>query len=339
MQAMIASQQDRRLLDQVRDALRVKHYSSKTERTYTAWIRRFILFHGKRHPREMGASEVERFLTHLATQDCVSASTQNQALAGILFLYRHILHIDIGDVDAVRAKKSKSLPAVLTVDEVARLLQNLDGAYRLVCEILYGGGLRVMEGLRLRVKDLDLERCVVSVREAKSGRDRVAPLARCVVDSLRLHLAKAKAQHDEDLHRGFGCVELPFALARKTPCAERDWAWQYVFPSASLSRDPRSGAMRRHHLHASSVQRAVAQAARRAGLSKPVGPHTLRHSFATHMLEAGYDIRTIQEILGHRDVKTTMVYTHVLNRGGRGVTSPLDSQARWANSVSRSDAG
>lgn len=319
---------EKKLLEQARDLMRIKHYALKTEQTYLNWMERYIRFHQMRHPREMGAPEVTAFLSNLAVQGHVSASTQNQALAGILFMYRSVLGINLDGVDAVRAHGDRHLPTVLSIEEVQSLLNNLNGTYRLISELLYGGGLRLMEGLRLRVKDVDLARCEITVRETKSNRDRKAPLARRVVEPLRAHLAVVKAQHERDLLAGFGTVELPYALERKYPNAEREWGWQYVFPAAGFSTDPRSGAVRRHHIYESSVQRAVATAARQTHIAKPVGPHTLRHSFATHMLEAGYDIRTIQEILGHKDVKTTMIYTHVMNRGGLGVVSPLDRNAK-----------
>lgn len=319
---------EKKLLEQARDLMRIKHYALKTEYTYLMWMERYIRFHKLRHPRDMGAPEVTAFLSSLAVQDRVSASTQNQALAGILFLYRNVLSIELEGIEAVRARGDRHLPTVLSIEEVQNLLTKLTGTYRLICDVLYGGGLRLMEGLRLRVKDVDLDRCEITVRETKSNRDRKAPLARRVVEPLRAHLAVVKAQHDRDLLAGFGTVELPYALDRKYPNADKAWAWQYVFPTAGMSTDPRSGAVRRHHIYESSVQRAVSTAARQAQIAKPVGPHTLRHSFATHMLEAGYDIRTIQEILGHKDVKTTMVYTHVMNRGGLGVVSPLDRNAK-----------
>ena len=318
----------RRLLDQVRDAVRVRHYSYRTEQAYVGWIRRFVIFHGKRHPAEMGAPEVGGFLSALATECGVSASTQNQALAALLFLYREVLGIEVGWLDdLVRAKRPQRLPVVLGRAEVEALLAQLAGVPWVMAMLLYGSGLRLMECHRLRVKDLDLTRREVLVREAKGGRERVTMLAARVVDPLRAHLDAVATRHVRDLAAGHGRVLLPGVLARKYPTADREWGWQWVFPASRLSLDPRSGAWRRHHLHESVLQRAIHGAARAARLARPVGPHTLRHCFATHLLEAGYDIRTVQELLGHRDVSTTMIYTHVLNRGGRAVESPADRLA------------
>lgn len=322
-------------MDDVRARLRAKHYAYKTEQSYCGWIKRFILWSGKRHPRDMGAAEVTAYLTHLAVDQHVSAGTQNQALAALLFLYREMLGRDLPGIDAVRARTDQHLPTVLTVEETAAVMGHLRGVYRLMAELLYGAGLRLNEVLRLRVKDLDLNMRTVTIRDAKSNRDRVAPLADRLIDPLRLHLAVVEAQHTADLAAGYGSVELPGALDRKYPGAEYAWAWQYVFPAAHYSTDPRSGSVRRHHIFESSVQRAVKEAARQAGISKPVGPHTFRHCFATHLLQSGVDIRTVQEVLGHKDVKTTMIYTHVLNRNGLAVTSPLD---RFANVFSQANA-
>ena len=314
-----------RLLNRVRDKIRLKHYSIRTEQAYTDWIKRFVLFHKKRHPTDMGAAEVEEFLTHLAVAGKVSASTQNQAKSALLFLYREVLAMELPWLDEVaKAKSAKRLPVVLTVAETLRLLDRMDGTAGLIARLLYGSGMRVMEGARLRVKDIDFERCELIVREGKGNKDRVTMLPQSLVASLKLHLARVKALHQEELSVGLGEVYMPFALSRKYPSAGREWHWQYVFPAAKRSVDPRSGIERRHHVSDQSVQRAVRQAARDAGLNKPVTPHTLRHSFATHLLQSGYDIRTVQELLGHKDVQTTMIYTHVLNRGGRGVVSPLD---------------
>lgn len=315
----------RRLLDQVRDAVRVRHYSYRTEQAYVAWIRRFILFHGTRHPAEMGEGEIRRFLTALAVERQVSASTQNQALAALLFLYREVLGRDPGWIDeVVRAKRPQRLPVVLTRAEVARLLAALDGTMWIAAMILYGGGLRVIEALRLRVHDLDFERGEILVRHGKGGRDRVTVLPAALAGPMATHLDAVRRRHAADLAAGYGEARLPNALGRKYPGAGREWGWQWVFPAARICTDPRFGPPTRHHLHETAIQKAIHAAARRAGLAQAVGPHTLRHCFATHLLEDGYDIRTVQELLGHRDVKTTMIYAHVLNRGGRGVSSPAD---------------
>jgi integron integrase len=314
-----------RLLDQVRQTARLRHLSLRTERAYTGWVYRFVVFHGKRHPSSMGAVEVRRFLSHLAAAGRVSASTQNQALCALLFLYRDVLQLDLGRVDeVVRARRTRRIPAVLTRDEVRLVLAHLDGTHALIAGLLYGGGLRLMEALRLRVKDLDFARNAVVVRQGKGDKDRVVMLPGTLKERLREHLASVRVLHERDLRNGLGAVELPNALARKKPGAERWWTWQYVFPSERLSTDPRSGRRGRHHVSESSVQKAIARAVRLAGVPKTAGCHTLRHSFATHLLEDGYDIRTVQELLGHADVRTTMIYTHVLNRGGKGVRSPLD---------------
>lgn len=315
-----------RLLDRVRDRLRLKHYSLRTETAYLGWIRRYILFHGKRHPADMGKAEAEAFLSSLAVERNVSASTQSQALSALLFLYREVLELELPWLDDVtRAKKPVRLPTVLTRAETLALLEKIENAeLHLIVSLLYGSGLRLLEGLRLRVKDVELARKEIVVREGKGGKDRVTMIPLQLVEPLRAQMARTKAVHESDLARGKGEVWLPDALAVKYPNAARALGWQYVFPAAGFSTDPRSGAVRRHHVDEKRVQRAVKQAALRAGIVKPVSPHTLRHSFATHLLEGGYDIRTVQELLGHADVSTTMIYTHVLNKGGRGVTSPLD---------------
>jgi integron integrase len=314
-----------KLLEQYRERLRVKHYSLRTEDAYLHWVRRYIYFHGKRHPQEMGGSEVEAFLSHLATEGRVSPSTQNQALAALLFLYREVLEKELPWMDGmVRAKCPARVPVVLTENEVRALLAQLDGTRWLASSLLYATGMRLLEGLRLRVKDVDFERREITVRDGKGGRDRRTMLPERLIEPLRSHLARVKVLHERDLAEGFGEVYLPFALARKYPKAGRSWPWQYVFPAGSRSVDPLDGVVRRHHLDEKVVQRAVSHAARKAGIAKPVSPHVLRHSFATHLLDGGYDIRTVQELLGHKDVSTTMIYTHVLNRGGRGVRSPLD---------------
>ena len=304
----------KKLLDQVRDALRLKHYSIRTENSYVDWIRRYILFHHKRHPAEMGTAEIEAFLTHLAVEEHVAASTQNQALSALLFLYREVLHQDPGPIDALRARKPKRLPTVLTRDEVQRVIAQMSGTHQLMAKLLYGSGLRLMECLRLRVKDVDFTMRTITVRDGKGGQDRVTILPDSLIPPLQEHLQAVKALHNQDLAQGYGAVYLPDALERKYPNTNKEWGWQYLFPATRLSVDPRSGAVRRHHLDESGLQKAIRQAAQRAGISKPVSPHTLRHSFATHLLQAGYDIRTVQELLGHKDVKTTMIYTHVLQR-------------------------
>lgn len=314
-----------KLLDQVRDKLRVKHYSIRTEQTYLDWIKRYIYFHGKRHPKDLGARDIEAFLTHLAVAGKVAASTQNQAKSALLFLYREVLEINLPWLENVtQAKAPKRLPVVLTVSEVQAVLSRLSGTHALIASLLYGGGMRLMEAVRLRVKDVDFARHEIIVREGKGFKDRVTMLPESVTAALKAHLVKVKALHDEDLGQGYGEVYLPFALDKKYPNAGREWGWQYVFPSKNLSVDPLSGKTRRHHVDEKGVQRAVKQAVRDAELTKPATPHTLRHSFATHLLQAGYDIRTVQELLGHSDVSTTMIYTHVLNKGGKGVVSPLD---------------
>lgn len=314
-----------RLLDQVRERCRVKHYSLRTEQAYTHWIRRYILFHGKRHPRDMGAPQVEAFLTHLAVQEDVAPSTQNQALAGILFLYRDVLGIELPWLDGVtRAKKPPRLPVVLNRDEVRALLAQLDGVNWLLASLMYGSGLRLMEALRLRVKDVDLERREVTVREGKGGKDRRTMLPGTLVEPLTRQREKVAAIHALDRDNNLAAVYLPHALSRKYPNAGKELAWQFLFPASQPGIDPRSGIRRRHHLHESAVQRAIKGAVRAAGILKPASSHTLRHSFATHLLEDGYDIRTVQELLGHSDVRTTQIYTHILNRGGLAVRSPLD---------------
>ena len=314
-----------KLLEQLRESLRVRHYSLRTEDAYVDWARRFILFHAKRHPRDMGAPEVQAFLTHLAVDRQVSPSTQNQAKAALLFLYRHLLQVDLpwlGEV--VQAKRQMRLPVVLTPGEVRTLFDQMEGGMALLAQVLYGTGMRLMEGLRLRVKDVEFERREIVIRDGKGGKDRITMLPERLAEPLRAHLDKVRALHERDLEEGLGEVYLPDALAAKCKAAPRAWGWQWVFPSALRSVDPRSGAIRRHHLQPESVQKAVRLAARAGELVKPITPHVLRHSFATHLLAAGYDIRTVQELLGHKDVATTMIYTHVLNRGGRGVASPLD---------------
>ncbi|MDR2208105.1 MAG: integron integrase [Azoarcus sp.] len=315
-----------KLLDQLREAIRVRRYSIRTENAYCDWARRFILFHGKRHPRDMAAGEVTAFLTYLASERNVSASTQNQAKSALLFLYKQVLGIELPWLDEiVQAKRGTRLPVVLTPREVRELLGAMHGTMGLVAGLLYGTGMRLLECLRLRAKDVELARREILIREGKGNKDRVTVLPENLVLPLQKHLVRVKALHDADIAAGFGEVYLPDALARKVPHAARQWGWQWVFPSPVRSVDPRSGVERRHHIYSESVQRAVREASRHVGIVKPCSPHVLRHSFATHLLQAGYDIRTVQELLGHSDVKTTMIYTHVLNRGGRGVVSPLDA--------------
>jgi integron integrase len=315
----------------VRDAIRRKHYSPRTEQAYVHWIKRFIYFTGKRHPSELGAAEVTAFLNHLAGERDVAAATQNQALSALLFLYREAMGQPLPWLEGLdRAKRPARLPTVLTVAEARRLLSNLQGARWLMASLLYGAGLRLRECLKLRVKDVDFGYRQVLVRDGKGGKDRVTMLPESVAEPLKHHLVHVRALHDRDIASGHGDVELPDALARKYPKAPYEWAWKFVFPSHKLSTDPRTGAIRRHHVYEDYLVRGVKEAARAAGLAKHVSCHTLRHSFATHLLEGGYDIRTVQELLGHNDVSTTMIYTHVLNKGGRGVTSPLDRVAPGA---------
>jgi integron integrase len=319
-----AATQQPRLLDLVRAKIRYKHYSIRTELAYVDWARRYILFHGKQHPSSMGPREVEAFLTYLAVQLNVAASTQNQAKSALLFLYREVLGIELPWLDGVQsAKRSQRLPVVLTEDETAALLDRMSGTTGLIARLLYGAGMRLLEAARLRVKDLDFARLEILIRDGKGAKDRVTILPDPLVEPLNAQLAVAKALHDRDLLEGFGEVYLPYALGRKYPTAGREWMWQYLFPADRLSRDPRSDIRRRHHIDEQVVQRAMRVALRETRINKPATPHTLCHSFATHLLQAGYDIRTVQELLGHRDVQTTMIYTHVLNRGGRGVLSPL----------------
>lgn len=314
-----------KLLEQVRARIRVKHYSIRTERSYLDWIKRFILFHDKRHPDELGEADIAAFLSHLAVARNVAAATQNLALSAILFLYREVLGREIGWVDGVeRAQKPRRLPVVFSQEEARAVLAHLDGGKWLMASLLYGAGLRLMECVRLRVKDVELAQRQILVRDGKGAKDRVTMLPDALAEPLRAHLEKVKILHEQDLREGFGEVHLPFALDRKYPNAGREWGWQYVFPSGRRSVDPRSDKERRHHIDEKLLQRAVSQAVRATGIAKPGSCHTFRHSFATHLLLSGYDIRTVQELLGHKDVSTTMIYTHVLNRGGKGVVSPLD---------------
>jgi integron integrase len=317
----------KKLLEQYSEALRNRHYSLRTEQTYLGWVRQYILYHKKRHPREMGVAEINDFITFLANQKRIAASTQNQAISAILFLYRNVLNIRLDEkaLIPIRPTKPKRVPTVLSKNEAKKVIANMDGIYKFMAQIMYGSGLRLMEVLRLRVKDLDFANRQIIVRDGKGENDRVTMFPDVLLEPLRLHLKQVKAQHDIDLSQGYGTVYLPYALERKYPNATREFAWQYVFTAPVLSIDPPSGIKQRHHLNESSLQKAIKQAARLAKIDKPVSPHTFRHSFATHLLESGYDIRTVQELLGHKDVKTTMIYTHVINRGGLTVKSPLDS--------------
>ena len=313
------------LLDVVRDRIRAKHYSYRTEKAYLQWIRRFVRFHRGRHPREMGKGEVERFLTTLATRDHVSASTQNQALAALLFLYREVLSIELPWLDGVvRGKRPVSMPVVLTRHETWAMLGQLNGEPWLIASLLYGSGLRVLECLQIRIKDIDLEYRSITVRDGKGQKDRVVPIAEMLLPHVSTQMDRTRAMFEADRSAGRPEVSLPQALARKYPRASTSWPWQFLFPSPTLCADPYGAGPIRHHLHPQRIQRAVSDAVRRAGITKPATPHTLRHSFATHLLESGTDIRTVQELLGHSDVKTTQIYTHVLHRGGTGTRSPLD---------------
>ncbi|MBD3670030.1 MAG: integron integrase [Gammaproteobacteria bacterium] len=314
-----------KLLEQVRERCRVKHYSIRTEQSYVHWIKRYIYFHNKRHPKEMGKDEVEAFLTNLAVVANVTASTQNLALSAILFLYREVLDIKLPWLENVtRAKKPARLPVVLTPEEIERVFAHLDGTYWLIASLMYGSGLRLMEALRLRVKDIDFGRYEITVREGKGGKDRRTMLPRSLEDKLLLQVEKVRQIHKQDREHGADAVYMPYALERKFPNAGYELGWQYLFPASKLSTDPRSQKYRRHHLDAKAVQRQIKKAVRQSGINKPATSHSLRHSFATQLLESGYDIRTVQELLGHKDVKTTQIYTHVLNRGGQAVKSPLD---------------
>jgi integron integrase len=314
-----------KLLERLRRAIRARHYSPRTEKAYVHWARRFVAFHRMRHPAQMGAGEIAQFLNALATHDRVAASTQNQALSAILFLYRDVLGIEVDILrNLVRAKRPVRLPVVMTRDEVQEVMRHLNGTSWLAAALLYGAGLRLMECMRLRVKDVDFAKSEIRVQCGKGQKDRVTVLPEKVRAPLMAHLERVKRMHEQDLRRGTGSVELPFALERKYPQAPWEWGWQWVFPATRFYRCRENGRLRRHHRHESVLQRDMKEAVRRAGVPKPASCHTLRHSFATHLLESGYDIRTIQELLGHRDVSSTMIYTHVLSRGGLGIRSPLD---------------
>jgi integron integrase len=315
-----------RLIDDVRSAIRVRHYSYSTEKTYVHWIIKFAHFHGLRHPADMGEKEISAFINHLAVHKKVSASTQNQALCAIVFLYKHVLKKDLGDFgELVWAKKPKHIPVVFSKEEVRDIMRQLEGTCWIMAMLLYGSGLRLHECLHLRVKDLDFGYNQITVRDAKGGKDRIVPFPQKLKEPLKAHLEKVKRIHERDLAVGFGGVYMPDALERKYPSASTSWEWQFVFPAHAISEDPRSGIRRRHHLYETVLQKAVKSAIRKAGIFKHAGCHTLRHSFATHLLESGSDIRTVQELLGHNDVKTTMIYTHVLNKGGLAVKSPADT--------------
>lgn len=317
--------QGKKLLDQVRDSLRVKHYSARTEQTYIEWIKRYILFHDKRHPAHMGGKEIEAFITHLAVERRVATTTQNQALSALLFLYKYVLQKEVDlPPTLVRPGRPKRLPTVLSQAEAGRILAHMHGLTKTMAKLLYGSGLRLMECMRLRVKDIDFDHRQIIVRAGKGENDRSTVLPDSIMPELEQLLGDVKALHDKDLREGYGETILPYALDVKYPNAGREWAWQFIFPASQRSTDPRTGKVRRHHLDESVLQRAVSEAAKRAKINKPVSPHTFRHSFATQLLQNGYDIRTVQELLGHKDVKTTMIYTHVLQRGGLAVKSPLD---------------
>lgn len=318
---------EKKLLDQYSEVLRTLHYSARTEKTYISWVRQYILHHNKRHPREMGVVEINEFVTFLANQKNVAASTQNQAISAILFLYRHVLNIELDEIALlpIRPTRPKRLPTVLSKEEAKNVITRMTGVYKLMTQIMYGGGLRLMEVLRLRVKDLDFENHQIIVRDGKGENDRFTIFPNASLEPMRLHLNQVHAQHEQDLSQGLGTVYLPYALERKYLNANREFAWQYVFPAFELSINPQNGVRQRHHIGESGLQKAVKQAAKLANVNKLVTPHIFRHSFATHLLQSGYDIRTVQELLGHKDVKTTMIYTHVLQLGALAVKSPLDS--------------
>jgi integron integrase len=315
-----------KLLDKVSEIARLRHLSLRTEQAYRTWIKRYIFFHHKQHPQDLGSDDVRAFLTHLAVKEGVAAATQNQAFHALLFLYRQVLKIELREITGVeRAKVSRNLPVVFTKEEANGVIAHLRGADKIVASLLYGSGLRIMEAVRLRVKDLDFSRFEIAVRDGKGEKDRLTMLPRSLVAALKLQVENVQQLHSHDLKRGYREVYLPYALERKYPNAAKDFIWQYIFPADKLSIDPRSGKTRRHHINEQNVQRAVKTAVRKAGVTKNGTCHSFRHSFATHLLEDGYDIRTVQELLGHKDVRTTMIYTHVLNKGGRGVRSPLDA--------------
>ncbi len=322
-----APTQGKKLLDQYRDKIRLKQYSFRTEKTYIHWVRQYILFHNKRHPNEMRAPEINQFITHLVVERKASASTQNQALSAILFLYRNVLNLELDEtqINFIRPKRGKRIPNVLSKEEAKLIIANVEYPYQIMAQIMYGSGLRLMECLRLRVKDIDFENHRILVYDGKGGDDRATMLPDSLITPLRQHLIKIKTLHQADLAAGYGSVYMPFALEQKYPAASKQWIWQYIFPASTLAADPQTGIVNRHHIHETALQRAIKNALALTKISKRVTPHTFRHSFATHLLQSGYDIRTVQELLGHKDVKTTMIYTHVLQRGGLAVKSPLDS--------------
>jgi integron integrase len=318
---------DRKLLDEVRDVMRLRHYSIHTERSYCEWIRKFVHFHNMKSRDDLadGEKKIEAFLTHLAVHGNVASATQNQAMNALVFLYRKVLKLNLGEeINAVRANKKLNIPVVMTREETARVLSLMTGTPQLIAKLLYGSGLRISEAIRLRIKDIDCELKTLTVRSGKGDKDRVTTFPATVIPFLKGHLAKVKATHQNDLEKGCGAVYLPHALARKYPNAAKEWGWQYVFPANALSTDPRGNVVRRHHIDPSVINKAIKEAVRKAGLVKKVSAHTFRHSFATHLLQRGNDIRTIQALLGHNDISTTMIYTHVLQQGGQGVPSPLD---------------
>ena len=313
------------LLDQLRERIRIKHYSYRTEQSYVQWVNQFILFHGKKHPKDLGEQEIVRFLSHLAMQKNVAASTQNQALCAIVFLYKNVLNIDLGEFSKIQwAKRSKRLPVVFTIDEVRRILNEMSGVYKIMASLLYGSGLRLTECLRLRIKDIDFHYQQITVRSGKGDKDRSTVLPESVMDDLKEHIASVIKLHEQDIRKGYNTVYLPYALAEKYPNAGKEIGWHYLFPAQDLSIDPRSGVLQRHHVQDLALQRAVKVAMKKAGIRKSGSCHTFRHSFATHLLENGTDIRTVQELLGHNSVETTMIYTHVLKKGKYGVKSPAD---------------
>lgn len=322
-----APSKGKKLLDQYRDQIRIKQYSPRTEKTYIHWVREYILFHNKRHPKEMGIPEINQFITHLVVDRKASASTQNQAVSAILFLYRYVLNIQLqGDIlEFIRPKKGKRVPTVLSKDEAKAIISKMTGSYKLMVQVMYGGGLRLMECLRLRIKDIDFENHRIIVYDGKGGDDRVTMLPDSIIKPLKEQIQYVKTLHQKDLNDGYGAVSMPYALDKKFPTANKEFIWQYIFPASTLYTDPTTGKTSRHHIHETALQRSIREAANAIKLQKRVTPHTFRHSFATHLLQAGYDIRTVQELLGHKDVKTTMIYTHVLQRGANAVKSPLDN--------------